>query len=404
VAAGAMSLVGVYHALRWIVDRKPLGAVAAGVAVGLAIATKFSNFFLIPSFAILALLEPLRAIRSHDIRWRDYPRHLPRIGQVVVVCLTMFITIWATYFFDVGTIADQTRFEETKPEWRAIPQWIKKATIPMPSAPLGFLWLVAHNKAGHIAYLNGVVGRQGWWYYFPEALLLKSPLALLIGCAAAMALAAFRPARRRGDMLVILIGVYFILAMTGRIDIGIRHLLPIIPLLYLAVTIQLTRPRVVPVLLGLIILCGIETATAHPDYMSFFNVLAGGTSRGERYLIDSNIDWGQDISRLAQWLHTDERARNRSYTVRLFMQPGIDLMRRFDLDPQSCVRAPAGLFAISKNVRYGVFDQYFGNAIESKNPDQYNWVNRYRRIATVGTSIDVYDLDQPIGVTASPVR
>ncbi|MBV8905003.1 MAG: hypothetical protein JOZ22_15340, partial [Acidobacteriia bacterium] len=105
--------------------------------------------------------------------------------------------------------------------------------------------------------------------------------------------------------------VYFALSMTSGIDIGVRHILPIYPFLYLAVAVLLSRAiqgqasgkrwaRLA--MLGLACLQIAECAWIAPDYLAFFNALVGGPGNGPRYLVDSNIDWGQDVKKLKKWL------------------------------------------------------------------------------------------------------
>jgi hypothetical protein len=124
----------------------------------------------------------------------------------------------------------------------------------------------------------------------------------------------------------------------------------------------------------------VETALVHPDYLSFFNVAAGGPARGERYALDSNLDWNQDVIRLSQWLHTN--AAGRPYALRLIGQRNKPLLAALGLDRHS-LSAPlhGGLLCISKDVRLMDSD--------------YTWLSRRAPIARVGYSIDVYDLSGP---------
>jgi hypothetical protein len=165
--------------------------------------------------------------------------------------------------------------------------------------------------------------------------------------------------------------------MTSHIDIGIRYLLPAIGFLYLFAAIQLARPGWGWLLACFMLCAAVETAVVHPDYLSYFNFAAGGPSRGDRFALDSNLDWNQDVYRLADWIGAN--APLRPYAIRLTGRRNAPLLLLLHLDPDSLVASPHGrLLFISKNVRL----------VDRRLP----WLSRYHPIAEVGYSIDVYDL------------
>jgi hypothetical protein len=103
--------------------------------------------------------------------------------------------------------------------------------------------------------------------------------------------------------------LYFALSMTSRIDLGIRHLLPFYPFFFIAVAagffvlVRAGWPRWAgPVLTVACLLLAAESLSSFPDYLTFFNLVSGGTARGPHYLLDSNIDWGQDLKRLKLYM------------------------------------------------------------------------------------------------------
>ena len=401
VAACAGYLVATYHGLRWVVLGGIGRAVMMGIAVGAAIAAKFSCIFVLPAIVLLMIVQPLLAHKSELPKTlRAYFRRWPPVGQMVASAVVAFVTLWGTYFFNVDRMSNQTMFTDARSAFLHLPSRIRNAEVPMPSFELGMMKLVSHNK-GNRGYLNGRLSDNGWWYYFPETLALKQPIALLAGLLAA-GLLLFLPAYR-GDwwrITAILLppAVLLAAAMTSRIDIGIRHLLPVLPFLYLFVCIQLTRAGVkgLAFLAVLIATAMIESAWIAPDYLEFYNLIAGGPAQGAKYLLDSNIDFGQDVARLAEWLHSDQ-ARGRSYSLRLYLFPDKSLLRTLGLDPAAQFNHPdhAGLLAISKNVRYGL------GAGQSEDwvirpLDDYSWLSQYPIVKHIGYSIDVYDLDAPL--------
>jgi hypothetical protein len=158
----------------------------------------------------------------------------------------------------------------------------------------------------------------GWWYYFPLAMLYKTPIATLLAVvlAAWVLVRARRPdntdAPARADVrwaaacLIVPFAVYALSAMTTRVNLGVRYVLPLYPLLYVAVGVAAAvawarwrRAGLVIALLALALIA--ESVAAFPNYLAFFNVAAGGSRGGIRLLGDSNLDWGQDLPALAEW-------------------------------------------------------------------------------------------------------
>jgi hypothetical protein len=324
-------------------------------------------------------------------------RRWPGPKQIFAIVAISFVVLWATFLFDVAPLRlvgnDLRQMFDKSPLWRSLPAAVVETPVPMPSLWLGYLFLTLRGAYGHPTYLNGQVSFTGWWYYFPEALLVKSSLAFLAALAISFVVLLTRR-RGVGRSLLVLIpaGGYFAIGMFSHYQLGIRHLLPILPLLYVFVAMQLTTVRWRRVLIGLIVVGTIETAWIHPDYLAFFNVAAGGPGKGERYLIDSNLDWGQDLGRLARWLEESPVARGRTYTVRAF-NTSDGLMRELGMDPKSMEGEPRGLFAISKNYLHRLQNADLTADGRLELGTDYTWVLRYPRVARIGYSLDVYDLD-----------
>jgi hypothetical protein len=311
----------------------------------------------------------------------------------------MFAFLWAAFWFDTAPIRmigpDLDEMFQQSSIWRNLPAAVIETPVPMPSLWVGFLFLMIRSGLGHATYLNGHISFSGCWYYFPEALALKSTLAMLLALLVAIAVLVMRRKKPGRSILLLTPGiVYFALSMTSHYQLGIRHLLPILPLLYLFIAMQLTQGPWGQILIGLIILGTIQTAWIHPDYLAYFNLACGGPRSGDRYFIDSNLDWGQDVKRLADWLHTSEIARGRRYSLRIFESNAPDAMQEFGLDPLSLQMPPRGLFAISKNYLHrleGAKQLPDGTAEPGVD---YTWVRQHPLVARIGYSIEVYDLDR----------
>jgi hypothetical protein len=174
---------------------------------------------------------------------------------------------------------------------------------------LGGLASVARQNAegGGVNYLLGKVSVTGFPFYFFVAFLAKSTLAFLaISVLVLFTLARDPESRKDAPLLLLPVGVLFLASIGSSYNIGIRHLLPVYPLLALAGAGILARARrsvrgkaLVWLLAALPVVSAAELAFIHPHELSYFNPLAGGPERGRRILSDSNVDWGLDLKRLS---------------------------------------------------------------------------------------------------------
>ncbi|MEW6250532.1 MAG: glycosyltransferase family 39 protein [Planctomycetota bacterium] len=165
------------------------------------------------------------------------------------------------------------------------------------------------------AYFRGEYGLAGWRSYFPVVFAIKTPLPLLLLIGAGLAALVLRRARPRDPVLLAgafaFIVVYGGYAILGALNIGERHLLPVYPLLYAlggAAAAWAAQPLGRILVGAAVFWLFAVTAAAHPQYLPYFNELVGGPANGHKFLTDSNIDWGQDLLRLADYArrHPDE--------------------------------------------------------------------------------------------------
>ena len=166
-------------------------------------------------------------------------------------------------------------------------------------------------NARRSSFLMGQYSIDGWSYYFPLAFVFKTPIATLLAIGLAIWVAIKRRAAG-GDVwtmlcLAVPIFIYRAIAIGGHLNLGVRHLFPIYPFIFLSVGLGFARfwewkrrPAII-VSTVLAVALAAETLAAMPDYIPFFNVAVGGSRGGLSLLTDSNIDWGQDAKLLARW-------------------------------------------------------------------------------------------------------
>jgi hypothetical protein len=279
-----------------------------GVALGAALATKVSAGLLAPLLAVIVLLAGREAFRL-------------RVWRVVVMGLITFGVVWAVYGFEVDRVP-------------GLP-------FPVPAATHVkiYLSLLQHYDEGHPSFLLGMNSTGGWWYYFPVAFLVKTPLPTLMLLVGSLVLGIKRWQETRskkqetsrksqvaGWALGLFPVVHFGTALWSSVDIGYRHLLPILPFLFVFIGTQIAHhlsliayrlsqrnsvtssPRhLVTWSLGLLaavllVWYGVGTARIFPHDLAYFNELAGGPEGGYNWLVDSNLDWGQNLKELKIWL------------------------------------------------------------------------------------------------------
>ena len=274
--------------------------------------------------------------------------------------------------------------------------------IPSYGYLVGLDTVARHDREGHpAAYLLGRMSKTGWWYYFPVAFAVKTPtavllllllslLALIAGLRQGHRFHRLRDLRFDWYVLVIPMAVFYIFSMRSQINIGLRHILPVYPFLFVLVSaIVLGSPfrKALHVVLAALVLLQIaENVRIFPHYLAFFNFPSGGPAHGTDYLLDSNIDWGQDLKKLG----LAGRSRQ-SAGLRPVFRHGL---RRALPDPAEFASFDLGtretsnldcIGAISATILHDVYIQ----------PGQFAWLRELKPIGNVGYSIYLYDLRKP---------
>lgn len=373
-------------------------AAIVGATSGLAIIAKFSGLpFLAASFAALLLCRWLLSKRSKV----DSPS-MGASGWIrasslaaVMACLV----IWAGYRFSVSsatTPADRPHY--------TIDQMIgthgalhdvayRVAEMPFVPAPAFFQGLAKirfKNYQGHKSYLLGEVRQTGWWYFFPVAFAVKTTIPFMI-LAAVGGFYLCRSGWRECNWVIVVPVVasvaVFLVCLKSQINIGVRHLLPIYPLLSIVGAVgayrlwqNTTREYVArSVVLFLLAWQLLASIRSHPDYLAYFNEFAG--SHPEKILIDSDLDWGQDLLRLSNAL---QERHIQQVSIAYAGSKNLDL-NNFAL-PSFRVLPPhqpaTGWIAIS------LFCLKVGELGEPV--DGYSWLDAYQPAGMVGRSIRLY--------------
>lgn len=339
MAVAAMLPLALDECSRLIEQPGWLRALTAGLAVAGGVLSKFSFLPYFPAaMSVIAIVYLVRDRRLF-MRWQFFAWTL----AAALVCVTV---VWAGFGFN----------------WEPFIAGLKEVRL--------------QNTGGHRAFLFGEMRWHGWWYYFPVALFFKTPIPFLVlaigGCFAMTSNRAEVPLAAAA-----ILGV----AMTSRINIGIRHLMPVYAPLAIGAAVailQFRRMRIASALLAAWLFIG--SVAAHPDYLPWFN---GFARHPEAILNDSNLDWGQDVLRLVRYTR---REHVQSISLLLFFSGDYD---HIGLPPHEVIKDVKeihGPFAISEmEIAIGM----------THSEKVRTWLERliggkpYKRI---GKSIRMYDL------------
>ncbi|MDH7474295.1 MAG: phospholipid carrier-dependent glycosyltransferase [Anaerolineae bacterium] len=354
-----------WQALRGPGFQPGLRITLAGVALGLALTAKFSALLLCPLFCLLALW----ALTRRTLR--------PALVLVIVFALAT-LTLWAVYGFEFG------------------PLNANGPPLPAPSYLRGVQAILRRTEGGNPAFLLGRYSMTGWWYYFPVAFLIKTPIPTLLLFCASLVLTARQRAWGNNLCLLLPAAAFFTVNLFSHLNIGYRHLLPVLPFVFVYIASSLAKVLSLrKALLSLLAAWYLVSALLiYPDHLAYFNELIGGPANGYRWLVDSNLDWGQDLPGLRRYVEAHGltqvylswfgSARPEHYGIPARSLPGYPLYQGEAEDVGFNPYHPApGIYAISASNLQGV-------ALRDR--DTFLWFRQRQPTARIGYSIFVYEV------------
>ena len=460
----------------WLYLRRPSWRTAAiaGVALGFAQLSKFSMLLLLGLWPLLWLVrEGLTGTRDGRARrWASAVAH----GALIVALSVLVIDLG--YGFEgvgrpLGSFDFASRGLLTRPgqtltttgvpkhspnelidvSWRHRVNRLRGTVLaalpsPLPSyylsgfdeqkieadgVPMAWLdpaWPVPGEVSGYPVYLNGEKRRHGWWYYYVYTLAYKVPEGTIFLVCLSLFVLVERARSREAwadEAAVLAVPAVVLLAMSFLTDIclGLRYILPIFPYVHVAAgklgPWATGRKRwLVAAALGATVL---STARIHPHYLAYFNDASGGPARGSTHLVDSNIDWGQDLVGLREWLRANAPGEPVGFACFGQVNPHIyrlredgfawflpaplpGTMRGMPTDAAGASRRMGpdralrpGLYAVSASVTQGLPWRFYDPvpppaawypAWNAYDWDAFGYFRRLKPIAHVGHSILIY--------------
>lgn len=415
----------------------------AGTALGIALLLKFSTFLLLPIYGLFFfgwMFARWHGEKSSSAKI-SYALHL--IAKIATAGLAALLIVWVVYGFFTLHYPPSRQLSDSQfllssfgnRTLAGIQEALIENPITRPIAHylLGLLMVVQRASGGNLNYFLGEVTNAGARLYFPFLYLVKEPLPLHILTLIALFFSMRRLAAAREwstarialwirENFVIYCSIVFVLfywvyTIRSPLNIGIRHIIPTLPFIYLLVSHGVmqwlrSRPIAAPrsikelpsalyrafialprylLFAALMLWLVLGAIGAFPHFLPYYNALAGGAKEGWKIAVDSNYDWGQDLKRLKQL--TDRRGFE---TIHLDYfgagSPRTEFGDRFVEWNPAKGRPPAGSY-------FAVSATFMQNNLGRAKPDvqrtpgqSYEWLRGLEPFERAGYSIFVFKI------------
>ncbi len=426
----------------------------AGIFLGLAELTKVSAILLFPLFGLFVLLfiftkhKEAGDYRENKI-WRWYI-FLEYSMKFIGIILTCFIIIWTVYTWNTihmpsHTLVDSANLylsQNNAPAHFAhdlVVQTSKNVFLkPFSQYFLGVAMIFARVESGNPHYFLGEVTMEPSVWYFPLVFILKETLPLIILLILTTCYTLYRIGRNLAEkktsfwdffahsfqnriaqyLMFTFITLYVYVSLTGKLNIGIRHLFPLFPLLYLLISKTLfdffhrhnddkISKKMFSILIGITIFIIISIPVlTYPNYLSYFNIAVGGNKNGYHYVTDSNYDWGQDLKRVKEFVDLHNRCKkgeekiNEEKECALTREyPTIEKIRVDYFGGSSPAYYLGDMFIPWWDERdpepgwYAISSFFYQESLYKKKPlnrRDYSWLKEIQPLRRVGDSIFIY--------------
>jgi hypothetical protein len=440
----AFTTFAFYYYLKFIKFPSWKNVTLAGIFTGLLMLAKFSFITALPIFLLITIAYPL-VIRKTPEEEKQASFRLKKLGEYIgkgaIIFGLSLLVVWVVYAANTFNMTKATVDQSIENNFSSSDTTSVKAiytnktlhflnnhtvTRPLTEFGIGIGYVFRRVSGGNGAYFMQQVSGTAFRAYFPTVFAIKEPIPSLALMFLALIVAIGSTIKtwksnfsksylatyiRENIVALSMFGfiiLYAYVSITGNLNIGFRHLFPILPFIYILTAKSIfgfikklhDHSQFVwgTIILLLSIFLFAETAAAYPAYMSYFNEIAGGPKNGYRYVTDSNADWGQDIKRLKLFLD----AHPEMTPVRINYFGGGDIKYYFGeraVDWWDSKRPiEPGWYAISTNY-------LMGSLYDTTKPDaeSYRWLkeNDIKPLYQVGTSIFIYNITPEEAAKAS---
>lgn len=442
VATDIPALFGVlfatYFFIKFLKTSSKKNFLLAVLAFGIAQLTKFSAFLLVPFFGVLSVSWAL----TQKEKIINIARYIFLTGAVIAS--GYILIVWPVYALHTRNYPIELQKRDTKYHlasygnrtaadpvvWASGQSFIR----PLAQYGLGLLMVTQRSVGGNTAYFLGEVKNVAWKKYFPVVYFIKEPLPFWILTLAVLVFLSLQIRKKPSFTsvsgwlknhftefaMLLWLAIYWYSSIKANLNIGVRHLLPTYGFVYILVAGQLSKiiqnairqladkyqnhnskfkifnlnVSFFILIFTFSILLGwylAENLRVYPYYLTYFNQIAGGPSGGYRYVVDSNLDWGQDLKRLADWVEENDIPKiNLDYFG--WADPYYYLKEKYVWMAAGKYKSAedflkeypdGGYIAVSASFLMGT----------SKQPiENYLWLNSYKPLTVIGNSIFVWHI------------
>ncbi|MDO8443627.1 MAG: glycosyltransferase family 39 protein [Candidatus Azambacteria bacterium] len=404
VAAAAAFFISFYYFHKWLKNPVWRNLCIFGVVLGLSFLAKFSTFLLAPIFGFIILIWALL-----NGQWKKY------IGGFFVVLIIAYLVVGAVYIYHIWNYPIEKQATDTafilstfgfKP-LANLSVWISSQPYLRAWGEyfLGFLMVLQRSGGGNTTYYLGEISANGSRSYFPMMYLLKEPLAYILLAFFALFLALKKVISQKISVeffrnnftefgMLLTLAVYWFFSITSNLNIGVRHILPTIPFIYILTAGQISVWIKDNFKKGLLILAfffwaAVSVISVWPSFLAYYNEIAGGPNGGYMFAVDSNLDWGQDVLRLSQFI---EKNNIKEIKLDYFSgAPAEYYIKTAKIISFNREIPQKGWLAVSASVLQGACK---GDKIPcSYNERSYTWLDKYEPLTKIGYSIFVYKIE-----------
>ncbi len=420
IGVTAFIVFSFYYFLKFIKKPTWKNTFVGGIFLGLLHIAKFSSVLLLPIFVLILFIYPLakKQVSAKDSIQNKISNLKKYIGRGIIAFLTSIMIIWLAYIPNTFNMPKEKiaeginyYFLETDSNPKTI--YTRKILLAMNeyklSRPLaeysfGLSRVFQRVAGGNRTYFMGQISSDGSPLYFPTVFILKETIPhlifylLAIGYLIIFSKKYFAVNKLTKYSLIAFIIFYSYLSITGNLNIGLRHLFPIFPFIYILTAIAISKifilhksklrvqKYIFSIIISAIFLWLIAEPIIHyPNYLSYFNQFAGGPKNGYRYVADSNADWGQDLKRLNIFLNQHPEIRKIRVDYFGGGSPEYYLGEKFIGWWASRRPIEPGWYAISTNtLQDSIYDS------KKTDNENYRWLLTRQPVYQIGTSIFIY--------------
>ena len=363
----SFSFIAFYYLWKFVTTGLKRRLAYSGLFLGLALSSKFSAVVFLPLIAVFIFIYAWRSCQN-DFAFKI--RHFVNLAALAAV--PAFAVIYFSYLMPTDSGF-----------------YLK-----------GLKSVYANWNPGYYFYLNGVFSQNGWWYYFLEAFLIKTPIPALIAFAASVLFYKRIKINGWGKALVFLPMLFFAFVTSVKAqNISIRYILPVYPFLivwagglvkifnfqfsifnkFSIANLKIFMPLILSVWYVF------SAISIYPDYMAYFNEFVGGSKNGYKYLDDSNVEWGQDLKRLGEYQISNPDIRV-IYSWRNSSPEYYGVKNLLMADDSGWWREPKGRYAVNTFllIRMRLLSK-------QRSDPALNWLALYEPIGRIGQSFFIYE-------------